>query len=111
VCYFFSSPTRLTWPPGTGSEAASEISAVTELTFHSNVVAMLGRWKEVNPGKAVFFVLDQIELFAKTKQNLLYSLLNLMQEKEPPVAIIGLAGALVRSVLPSLLIDIIASIF
>jgi Cdc6-like AAA superfamily ATPase len=51
--------------------------------------------------QAVFFVLDQMELFTKSKQNLLYSLLNLMQEKEPPVAIIGMAGVLVRS--PSLL--------
>jgi Cdc6-like AAA superfamily ATPase len=47
--------------------------------------------------QAVFFVLDQMELFTKSKQNLLYSLLNLMQEKEPPVAIIGMAGVLVRA--------------
>jgi xanthosine utilization system XapX-like protein len=50
--------------------------------------------------QAVFFVLDQMELFTKSKQNLLYSLLNLMQEKEPPVAIIGMAGVLVRSLPP-----------
>ena len=50
--------------------------------------------------QAVFFVLDQMELFTKSKQNLLYSLLNLMQEKEPPVAIIGMAGVLVRLTLP-----------
>jgi xanthosine utilization system XapX-like protein len=127
-------------PPDFGAEsearvsAAEEISAISELTFHSTVLAMLNRWKQVNPGRvhllrslrttndthththttrhahdqhvltisivfhvqAVFFVLDQMELFTKSKQNLLYSLLNLMQEKEPPVAIIGMAGVLVR---------------
>lgn len=76
------------------ASAAEEISAITELTFHSTVLAMLNCWKQVNPGRAVFFVLDQMELFTKSKQNLLYSLLNLMQEKEPPVAIIGMAGVL-----------------
>lgn len=40
-------------------------------------------------------MLDQIELFAKSKQNLLYSLLNLMQEREMSVAIIGIASVLV----------------
>jgi len=67
---------------------------VNELTFYSNVLALFGQWKELNPGKAVFFVLDQIELFAKSKQNLLYSLLNLMQEREMSVAIIGIASVL-----------------
>lgn len=40
-------------------------------------------------------MLDQLELFAKSKQNLLYSLLNLMQEKEPPIAIVGISSVMV----------------
>jgi len=31
--------------------AAEEISAISELTFHSTVLAMLNRWKQVNPGR------------------------------------------------------------
>ncbi|ELR21220.1 uncharacterized protein ACA1_355240 [Acanthamoeba castellanii str. Neff] len=33
------------------ASAAEEISAITELTFHSTVLAMLNCWKQVNPGR------------------------------------------------------------